>query len=300
MHINTLTEAFYVFNLQLFADGAGGADGASAAETAPVAGEQAAVEAQVAAEQTEAPVDLEAEFDDLVKGKFKDVFAQRSKSMIDDRTKNLHKELNEAKKKYSLVAQSVADLYGLDSIDDAKALVAEIDKAERPGLEERAFKNGVDEDMQKYIDKLERQNKRAERIEREQQEEAERQAFWADKFAQAEQLKEQFPGFDFDAEMRGTTEANKLFQSLIANGASVESAFKAAHFDDLQRGALEYAAKRIEKGVLEKARANGSRPSENGTSAASAITTRVNLDNITLDEMDALAEKVRRGERVTL
>ena len=291
-----------LFDLQLFADGADGAEGASAAESVPAAGGMA-VESDVA-DQTgdvSAP-DLDAEFADLVKGKYKDAYDKAknrdTEPIIKDRLKGVHKELKSSQHDYKVLSEAVADLYGVEDATDVKTLLAEIDKAERPGLHERAFQNGVDDDMQRQIDKLERQAKRAERLDKEAAEEAERHAFWAGKFQEAEALKQQFPAFDLDSEMRGTTEANRLFQSLIFNGASVESAFKAAHFDELARNAMAYTAQQVEQGVMNKVKANGARPSENGSSS-SAARQKVDINKMTLDELDAYAERARRGERIT-
>lgn len=301
MHTNIMHDVVY-FNLQLFADGAEGAGGASAAEGIPAAG-GTAVESAVAEQTGDVSTpDLDAEFADLVKGKYKDAYdkmkSRDTEPIIKDRLKGVHKELKATQDKYKALSEALADLYGMDDATDVKALLAEIDKAERPGLEKRAFENGVDEDTQRQIDILERKAKRADRLDKEAAAEAERAAFWATKFNEAETLKQQFPGFDLDAEMRGTTDANRLFQSLIYNGASVESAFKAAHFDELTRGAMAYTAQQVEQGVINKVKANGARPSENGSST-SAARQKVDINKMSLDDLDALAERARRGERIT-
>lgn len=301
MHTNIMHDVVF-FNLQLFADGAEGAGGASAAEGIPAAG-GTAVESAVAEQTGDVSTpDLDAEFADLVKGKYKDAYdkmkTRDTEPIIKDRLKGVHKKLEASQHDYKVLSEALADLYGMDDATDVKALLAEIDKAERPGLEKRAFENGVDEDTQRQIDILERKAKRADRLDKEAAAEAERAAFWAEKFNEAETLKQQFPGFDLDAEMRGTTDANRLFQSLIYNGASVESAFKAAHFDELTRGAMAYTAQQVEQGVMNKVKANGARPSENGSST-SAARQKVDIDKLTLDDLDALAERARRGERIT-
>ena len=291
-----------IFDLQLFADGAEGAEYTPAADNVPAAEGQADNSA-VAGQTAEASdADLYAEFDDLVKGKYKDAYDKAknrdTEPIIKDRLKGVHKELKASQEKYKVLSEAVADLYGVDNATDVKALLAEIDKADKPGLQQRARENGVDDDLQREIDKLARKAMRADRLDKEAADMEAQNAFWADKYQQAEALKQQFPGFDFDSEMRGTTEEQKQFQGLIFNGATVESAFFAAHHKELMKSAMAFAAQQTEQGVMNKVKANGARPAENGSSS-SAARQKVDIKNMSIEDMDAYAERARRGERIT-
>jgi len=285
-----LTEAF-VFDLQLFADGAGAEGGAPAAGTAPSAeGQQAVINGSPAEQTAPVPVDLDAEFDEAIKGKYKEQYSKKVKSTVNDRLKGVHKELDS----YKALATSIADKYGITDASDIGKLMQAIDEAEAPGLEQRAYENGVSVEVQKKIDRLEAVEKRydREREAREREMEDQRKvARWAQ---EADALQGEFPGLDLAVEL-----GNPAFVRLLDAGVDVRGAYITTHYNELQSNAMTYTARQVEQGVVNKIRANASRPNENGTSPQSAIATHKDVRSMSLEEMDALAERARRGERIT-
>ena len=295
--MSTQFDKILMLNLQLFADGAGdGAAAGSQGVTAPVAGEQAAVEGAPAAAQTATPtVDPEAEFDALVKGQYKDQYNKRVNSTVRSRLKQSQDEM----KGYRALAERIADVYGLDDAKDLDKIMAEIDKIERPDLEKRAFENGLTEDQQREFDRLEARNRRLERERREAEAENRDRAMWMDRFAQADALKQKLPWFDFEAEWNGDDDKSRMFRSLLDNGFTMESAYKAAHSDEITQEAMQYAAQHVQQGVINNVRANGIRPAENGTSSGSAISERKSAKDLTDADIDDIIARVGRGERIT-
>ena len=187
--IHTKTIGGFTFDLQLFADGAGGEGGAPTAGTAPVAGGQQGVTGATPAPEEQAP-DLDAEFD-----------AELTK------LRNL--------------ASTAASAYGLSSADDVDALSAKMREQAEASLEDRAYKAGRSKEDQQLI---ERQNYELERMREAQRREqnARQQQEWE---RQGAELQKTLPAFDFQQEVM----TNERFGVALSAGLSVEEAYRATH-----------------------------------------------------------------------
>ena len=142
--------------LQLFAEGDGGTaagttgaaagTGQQAEQNAPDAGAQ---------QQAEPARDLGKEFDALIKGEFKDVYAKRVQDTV---TRRLKGPSADAEKFRAMqpVMQMLSQRYGVDAAD-IKALSAAIEE-DNAFYQEEAERLGISVDQVKAIRKTEREN----------------------------------------------------------------------------------------------------------------------------------------------
>lgn len=294
MRHTTFTGA-YDFTLQLFADcGAGAEGGAPAtADNGSLAVGQAVEQGSPAAEQTvtatpEQAVDLDAEFAELIKGKYKAQYQKTFKSSLDSRMKSANAKLG----KLDTLAGIVADKYGIEDSHDVDKLISTVEALDRKDLEERAFKNGLTEEQQKYVDDLETKTRRyeRERAEKEREDFVNRQvAEWT---RQADDVTREFPDFDLGAEL-----GNEAFVKLLDSGVDVKGAYVATHYGEIMQHAVGYTAQRVEENTVNKIRANGLRPSPNGTSAPqSATKEKTDVSKMTREQREEIYRRALAGE----
>lgn len=304
-----------MLHLQLFAEGGAGAagdggagqgtgvTGAAAvsqnkgAKSNPLANviygkqtEESAPAAEVQKESQTKPetVDLEAEFEELIKGKYKAQFQSRTQNIVQQRLKGS----NETVEKFSTLSPSLdilAKKYGVDA-NDIAALAKAIEDDDSL-YEEAALENGRTATEQKKFSKLERQNKRLlQQInDRNQKEQADRQmAVWEQ---QASEARKTYPNLDLNVEAK-----NPKFLQLLGAGVDVETAYFAIHKDDVIGGAMQHTAQKVAEKITNNIIAGSKRPAENGMSSQSAAITKSDPSQFTKADRDEIRKRVARGE----
>lgn len=302
-------------NLQLFADGGAGgeggtgADGSSAEAGMPatsangvknplasvVYGKQ---EAQSAAVQTEtqtaevaAERDLNAEFEALIKGDFKEQYNARVQDTVQKRLKGSKETVD----RYNALAPTLDMLgkkYGVDA-NDIEALnkaIAEDDSY----YEEEALEKGITVDQLKEIKKMERENAELRRQMEQRQEQEQIEQDIANWMEQAEKAKLIYPNLDLGVELQ-----NPQFIDLMKSGVNLETAYFAIHKDDLVPQAMQFAAQTAQKNVTNKIAANGQRPDENGLHKNSSAVVKSDVSQLTKADRAEIARRVARGEKIT-
>lgn len=288
-----------MFNLQLFAEGAGatgaGATSGEAAGQAP-SGENAQDAAgitgdnivQDAAERAEAfakfKADYKTEFDAEVQG----IVKERLK-----KSKNFEKQANEYRDKTSKVFDSLAVKYGLDA-SDIDAIVKAVDE-DNSFYEDEALKRGMDVSEFRHLKQIERENAIF-RAQQQAEEMRQQEAQWYSQLAkQADDTKAVYPNFDMQTE----AENNPQFKMLVEKGVDVKTAYEITHKDDVIAAAMKYAADTTADKMRNSVAQNSKRPSENGLTQNNAIKTTTDISKLTPKQMAEFKERARRGEKVT-
>lgn len=296
-----------MLSLQLFAEGAGDggtAQGSGVTETAagsqkgvsnPLADvkygiqESAAPAAEVQTD-TAAP-DRNAQFEALIKGEFKDLYDARVQDTVQKRLRG-QKETVDKFNALTPTLELLASKYGVDASDiDALAKAISEDDAY---YEQEAMEKGMTVKDLKAFKKMERENAdlRAQMQEAQRQENGKK--LYAAWMQQAEDTKAVYPSFDLKAEM-----ANPEFVNLLRSNVNVRTAYEVMHKDEIISGAMQFTAKAVEQKLANKIASNGARPSENGMSAQSAAVVKSDVSKLTNYDIDEVARRVARGERVT-
>lgn len=297
-----------IFDLQLFA-GAGGAGGAgSGAGAAGNAGtaDGAAAPGQQTKQQAEGPVaganaetaNTGESFDELIRGRYKADYDARVQATIQDRLKTS----KEREAKAAPIMRALAEQYGIDANDIDGLSEAFLNDPKR--YEEEALEQGVSPETAARLARLKRME--AERAEKQKAEaaqaaEAQKQAQMQQHFSslqqQAAELKQLYPGFDLDTELR-----NPQFLKLTAPGMGIDvrTAYEAVHRDELRGAEMQYATQRTANRISAAVQAGQRRPNENGVTRGSvAVNSTNDPSRMTKEYRQQLIERARRGERIT-
>ena len=304
-----------MLSLQLFAEGgsasAGAGDGGTAqgqgetavaalpqtkgAKSNPLANvkygiQDAAPAAEVQEVSTVAQPDLDAEFEALIKGKYKAQYDARTQDTIQKRLKN-SKETVDRYNALTPTLEMLGKKYGVDA-NDIEALNKAIQEDDSY-YEEEALEKGISVQQLKDIRKMERENAAL----KAQMEEAQRQEngkkLYAAWMQQAEEAKKVYPSFDIQTEM-----ANPKFVDLLRSNIDVRTAYEVLHKDDIIRGAMQFTAQTVESKIAKKVASNGARPSENGMSSQSAAVVKSDVSQLSKADRAEIIRRVQRGEKI--
>ena len=299
-----------MLSLQLFAEGAGAGDGGTAqgqgvTEAAalpqtkgekanPLANvkygiqeEQAAPAAEV--QQTAAP-DPNAEFEELIKGKYKSQYDAKMQDTIQKRLKS-SKETVDKFNALSPTLELLAKKYGVDVAD-----IAGLNKAieeDDSYFEEEALQKGMTVQQLKEVRKMERENAdlRAQMQEAQRQENGKK--LYAAWMQQADEAKKVYPSFDLKAEMN-----NPKFLELLRSNIDVRTAYEVTHKDEIISGAMQFTAQAVESKLAKKIASNGARPAENGMRSQSAAVVKSDVSQLSKADRAEIIRRVQRGEKI--
>lgn len=290
-------------DLQLCAEGAGGAEGGTGAEGAPgataaAAGQQntgvqpgTAQQAEGAAVAGQQAEDPQKAFEQLIKGQYKDQYNSRVENTVKQRVKGLTQQLQRyegAQPIFDILAQK----YGVDPTD--MAAIAKAAQEDTSFFLEEAMAKNMDVKELMQLRRMERNNASLQRQldQRRSQEQAERQ--YAEWIRQAEAVKQVYPGFDLETEIQ-----NPDFAQLLNSNVPMRTAYMVIHSDEIMQGAMQFAAQKAAQQVTDTVIAGAARPAENGTGAQGAVSPKLDVSKLTDKQIKEFADKARRGEKVT-
>ena len=307
-------------NLQLFAEGgAGGAAGGTGGDGGTAQGQ--GVTAEAASQQTKgvknplasvkygiqedaAPAaevqqtteqpDLNAEFEQLIKGKFKDQYDARMQDTIRNRLKGKDSQITELTEKQDAVTpilEMLGKKYGVDAKDIEALNKAILD--DDSYFEEEALQRGISVQQLKEIRKMERENADLRRQMQEKQTKENADKLYAQWLQQEQETKKVYPSFDMKAEMQ-----NPEFVNLLRSNIPVRTAYEVLHKDDIISGAMQFTAKTVESKIAKKIAAQGARPAENGMSSGSAAVVKSDVSQLSRADRDEIRRRVARGEKI--
>ena len=308
-------------NLQLFAEGgAGGAAGGTGGDGGTAQGQ--GVTAEAASQQTkgvknplagvkygiqedaapaaevqktiEAQPDLNAEFEKLIKGQYKEQYDARMQDTIRSRLKGKDSQIAELTDKQNAVApilELLAKKHGVDAAD-INALSKAI-QDDDSYFEEEALEKGITVQQLKEIKKMERENADLRRQMQEQQTQENANKLYAGWMNQAEEAKKVYPSFDLRAEMQ-----NSKFVDLLRSNIDVRTAYEVVHKDDIIHGAMQFTADTVKAKVAKDIAAQGARPAENGMSSGSPAVVKSDVSQLSRADRDEIRRRVARGEKI--
>lgn len=235
--------------------------------------------------------DLNAEFEKLIKGEFKDQYNQRVQDTVQKRLKGTQ-EMQTQYEAIKPILETLASKYGVKA-DDIQALSNAIDE-DNSFYEEEAMEKGISVEQLKQIRKMERENADLKRQMQEQSTRENANKLYATWMEQADKVKSIYPAFNLEAEMQ-----NPQFVNLLRSNVDVRTAFEVLHKDEIIPAAMQYTAKTVEQNLANKVRANASRPSENGTRSQSSATTKSDVTQLSNADLDEIIRRANRGDRIS-
>lgn len=297
---------FFSLDLQLFAeggDGGTGTEGATAENAMPATsktaknpladvkyGIQDVPAAEVQPENTDEGVDLDAEFEELIKGKYKEQYNKRTQDTIQKRLKS-SKETVDKYNELSPTLDMLAKKYGVD-VNDINALNKAIVEDDSY-YEQEALEKNMSVEQLKAIRKMERENAELRKQVQEQSIKENADKLYASWLNQAESLKTVYPTFDLDTEIK-----NPKFVDLLKSNIDVRTAYEVLHKDEIIPAAMKFTAQNVEQKLTNKIIANGARPTENGINSQSSVTVKSNVSQLSKADREEINRRVARGEKI--
>jgi uncharacterized protein YsxB (DUF464 family) len=243
----------------------------------------------------------DAEFLDLIKGKYKDQFA-KAVNAVNQNQQAQQKAAGDPRMD-ALVA-ALGKRYGVDGKDiDAltKAISGETQVKDNKYFEKMAMEKGISVENAKELDRLQTEasqanaaRQQAEMKAAEQQMKAQVAQIKANWDREAAEVKAKYPSFDFKE-----ARTNPDFADLMKRGVSLENAYRAIYFDRLMADSQASTAKAVEKGVTERIAARAARPGENGTRPGGAAVTKTDVNSLTKADREEIERRVLHGAKIS-
>ena len=301
------------FDLQMFAEGAaagesGTAEGTNAGVTEAVAALQekgrkknplADVKygiqdeeppvAEAEQEEPNAP-DREKAFEELIKGEYKDLYDRRVREALKKRLKGTQ-ENAERLQALAPTMELLEKRYGVKA-GDLEALNRAIEE-DAGFYEDEAARTGIPVEQLKQMRRMERENQQLRQTmdELRAQENADR--MYRQWLEQEQETRQVYPQFSLEAEME-----NEQFLRLMRSGVDVKTAYEVVHKDEIIPAAMQFAAKTAEQKVVNKIRAGGARPMENGVQDQSASLVKTDVSQLSKADRAEIIRRVERGEKI--
>lgn len=314
-----MKDVLFPMNLQLFAEGGAAAGGEGGGEGTGVTAQAAAVQTKGVKNnplanviygkqpQEKAPAaevqknadakadpapDLDAEFEELIKGKFKDQYNKRTQDTVQKRLKGA-KETEERLTAMNPLLDMLSARYGVKA-DDTSGLIKALE-ADDAFLENAAAEKNMDVPAYRELLQLKGENARLKQHSEDQFKQEQRNKQYAIWEQQAEEAKKRYPNLDLNVESQ-----NPQFRQLLFAGVDVGAAYTAIHMDDVLAGAMQHTAKTVEQKLANKIAAGNSRPAENGASGQSGVVIKSDPSTWTKADRREAARRAARGEKIYL
>ena len=229
-------------------------------------------------------------FKEMIEGEYKEEYTEMFQNAFNRRfkeTKGMENSLNAQKPIMDILAQR----YNITDGDAGKILKAV--EQDNVYWEDAAEEAGLTVEQYKAMKKLERENAELQQMRRRQQADQHAQQKMNQWYAEAEQLKQLYPGFDFRAES-----ANKQFTDLLKANIPVRQAYELVHMEEIKAAAAKTAAQTAGQQMAAKIQNKASRPAENGMSSQSAVIVKNDVHSLSRAERAEIARRVQRGEKI--
>lgn len=299
------------FDLQLFAEGAGEsgtAEGTNAGVTEavaalqekgrkknPLAGVKYGIQdeeppvAEAEQEEPNAP-DREKAFEELIKGEYKDLYDRRVREALKKRLKGTQ-ENAERLQALAPTMELLEKRYGVKA-GDLEALNRAIEE-DAGFYEDEAARTGIPVEQLKQMRRMERENQQLRQTMDELRTRENADRMYRQWLEQEQETRQVYPQFSLEAEME-----NEQFLRLMRSGVDVKTAYEVVHKDEIIPAAMQFAAKTAEQKVVNKIRAGGARPMENGVQDQSASLVKTDVSQLSKADRAEIIRRVERGEKI--
>ena len=299
----------FKLNIQFFGDGAGtgasagaGSEGSGtesgsndlASQGSAISTDGENEEVTAPGETAKTPEQKQKDFEALIKGEYKEEFQKRTQGIIDKRFKQ-QGELENTLKSHDELLNVLARKYGVDSLD-AKVIMDAINKDDS-FFEKEAMAKGLSVKQFKEIMQLENENASLRKAQEEAESKRHTDQIYAEWLNEADELKAKYglENFNLEGEIQ-----NPQFIKLLAGGISLESAYKAIHFDDMVGGAMAHTAATVKEKMANNIASRAGRPAENGVSSQSTSNFKTDVNKMTKADRAKIMREVQKGANVVL
>lgn len=235
--------------------------------------------------------DRKAEFEALIKGEYKDLYAAKIKDIISKRFRG-NDVLKDKLSKFEGIIEVLSDRYGV-SKDDLELLAKKV--ADDDALiSDNAKEKGIDVENYRYIKSLEKENQYYKALEEKSKQQHKMQEQVKKWYDESEEIAKSYPDFDINAEI-----ANAKFIELLRSGVDMKTAYEVVHHADIIEAIKNKSAMEAEKETTERLLSVAGRPVENGMSAQSPALVKTDVSKLTPEQRAQIAKRVSMGETIT-
>lgn len=235
--------------------------------------------------------DKKAEFEALIKGEYKDVFAAKIKEIISKRLKG--NEIIKGKlNKFEEIVEILADRYNVDK-NDLETLTKMVSNDDSL-ISDNAKEKGMDVENYRYIKNLEKENQHYRALEQKAAQQQKIQQQVKKWYEESEEIAKEYPDFDISTEI-----ANAKFIELLRSGVDMKTAYEVVHHADIIEAIKNQSAADAEKQTTERLLSTQRRPVENGLSSQSSALVKTDVSKLTPQQRAQIAKRVAMGETIT-
>ena len=236
---------------------------------------------------------LRNEFNELMRGKFKDIYTEETQRIIDRRFSSA-KETESRMQTLTPALATLADYYGIKDDGDYSKLAEAIGKDDT-FIGDAADEAGMSAEAYREVQRIKRENA-AFKAARENDVRNQKLKEDAQRLkSEGDALKAKYPKFDLREFM-----ADRNSMAAFLAGQPMENVYWASHHDELLADEISKARSGAVKSTVDNIRAKGTRPAENGTSSQGApFITKSDPSKYTLHDFEEIARRVRNGEMIS-
>ena len=235
---------------------------------------------------------LNAEFNELISGKYKEQYGAKLQEAIQNRFKNsadYEGQVNQYKEIFAPLAQ----MYGLeiDDIDGLKNVIWNEDGL----LSQYADREGLSVDKAKQFLEMKTESAYRSKVDEEielAREERETQKRWE---SEAAELQQYFPNFNLKSEIASVPG----FGDYLQMGLSVNDAFYLAHRAEIMQGASSHQAQQTQAQTIQNFQNRAARPVENGMNSGPAIMRKADPSKFDKNDVMEVIRQARAGKKIT-
>lgn len=229
-------------------------------------------------------------FEDLIKGQYKDQFQNKVQSILDRRFRAMNDQKAQIDA-YKGVIDPLMEIYGIKDMADLRKAILK----DNGRIEQLADEAGMSVDQYLAYQETMRQNAQYQAAEQERIAQEESDRIYQDWMQQAQEMKDDYPDFDLEAEVE-----NPAFVDLIKNpNIDIRTAYEALHLNEIMRGTASHVAEAVRNNTVNTIRARGLRPSENGLSEQPGIVRKTDASKLSKADRAEIARRVARGESIS-
>lgn len=258
--------------------------------------------------QTESTQTNDNEFESLIKGKFKDEYDKRVKSLVKDRLSTRDKEIAQLKTRSESadkILTVLANKYPEIDGSNLDALLEAV-KQDNDMFQQKALDDGITaEEARKQFNEQQKQKSIEDELNQLKREKATSQL---DARLQriAQETKKMYPDFDLQSEFTNPKFCSALdFIAQRNEAKNKESgkndeifdltyAYELAHADEIRNNTIKKVSKATMSAVAQNIAANGNRPKENANSHSAPAKPK-GVDEMSDTEFDDLLYKIKNG-----
>ena len=232
--------------------------------------------------------DIDAEFEELIKGRYKEQFGKRTQNIINQRFRAAKNTQENLESLQSAIAP-LFDKYDIKT-DDFQALKDAILNDESTFARKAMSVNKSTEEYKADFEAKQKQDAQAQADAMASMKET--YAKWK---AEEAELQKIYPNF----KLAKAISENAEFKAAIENGTSLATAYKGAFFDDIAAGLVSAASQKATEKTVKSIASNAARPREGGVNATGGTTQKIDVNSLSEKQILDIIERSARGERIS-